>query len=120
MSIKEENVIREYVVSIGETPSAGVFKVIRTFYLKVVNGPNIEILPGQFVEVCEATRLELFSIGKISPEMIPEKFKVRLPFRTTINGLFVDLRIDDVIELGHEEALGYWRKGFVTPIEEEA
>ena len=118
MSVKEENVIREYTVSIGETPSAGVFRVLRAFYMKVVNGPNIEIKPGQLVELGKESQVMLFSIGKIEPEIIPEKYKVKIPFRTTIDGLFVDLRLDDLIELGPEEALKFWRKGFILPIEE--
>src|SRR3972149_11385322 len=111
MSIKEENVIREYTVSIGETPSAGVFRVLRAFYMKVVNGPNIEISPGQLVELGKESQVMLFSIGKIVPEIIPEKYKVKIPFRTTVNGLFSDLRLDDIVEFDDpEEALDYWRK----------
>jgi hypothetical protein len=118
MSIKEENVIREYV-SIGETPSAGVFRVNRSFYMKVRNGPLVLVKAGQRVELGKTTRDELFSIGKIQPEKIPEKFTVRVPFRTVINDLYVDLRIGDIIELSPEEALKYWRQGFVSPIQEE-
>src|SRR3972149_785411 len=120
MSIKEENVIREYTVSIGETPSAGVFRVLRAFYMKVVNGPNVEIKPGQLVELGKESQVMLFSIGKIEPEIIPEKYKVRVPFRTVINDLYVDLRIGDIIELSPKEALEYWRKNFISPLVEEA
>jgi len=116
---QKDKIIREYAVGRGETPSVGVFRVNRAFYMKVVNGPLVLVEAGQRIELGKATRDELFSVGRISPLEIPGKFKVRLPFRTTVNGLFVDLRIGDIIELDTEEALKYWRQGFVTPIEEE-
>jgi hypothetical protein len=116
---QEEKIIKEYAVSIGETPSVGVFRVSRAFYLKTVNGPPVEIKPGQLIELGKETHETLFCIGKISPLEIPEKYKVRVPFRTTINGLFVDLRVDDVIELDTEEALKLWRQNYVTPVREE-
>jgi hypothetical protein len=113
----KDKVIKEYDVILGEP--GRIFKVLRPFYLKVRNGPNSLIEVGSLVELSKATHEMLFAIGKISPLEIPAKFKVQIPFRCVINGLFVDLRIDDLISLDPEEALKYWRQGFVTPIQEE-
>jgi hypothetical protein len=113
----EEKIIKEFCVSIGEMPGVGIFKVMRGFYLKDKNGPPVQISPGMFVEVCEATRLELFSVGRIEPLKIPIKYKVVRPFRCVLNGLYCDLRADDLVQLDREEGLRLWRHNFVLPEE---
>ena len=116
MSIKE-GIVKEYVVSLGDP--GRVFKVIRGFFMKVRNGPTILVEPGTLVELSKESYEMLFSIGKVSPLEIPSKFKVVVPFRCVINSLYSYLRAGDIVELEQEEALKYWRQGFVKPIEEE-
>lgn len=119
MSIKEENIIREYAVSIGDSASAGVFRVNRAFYMKTVNGPNVSVKPGELCELGKESATTLFCIGKVEPMHIPSEFKVMRNFRMTVDGLYVSLRPGDIVELDREEALEYWRKGFVAPAEKE-
>ncbi len=115
----KDKIIKEYAVSLGESPSGGVFRVLRGFYMKVVNGPNVEIKPRQLCELGKESATALFCIGKVEPMHIPSEFKVMKNFRMTVDGLYVSLRPGDIVELDREEALWYWRKGFLAPAEKE-
>ena len=116
---EQKPAVKEYSLSVGESPSAGIFRVVRGFYLKVVNGPLIEIKPGQQIELSKETYETLFPIGKIEPINIPEQFKVIKSFRTVIDGRYVDLCPGDIVEFDKPEGLSYWQKGFILPITEE-
>jgi hypothetical protein len=113
----QENVIKELEVARGEKPTGGVFKIVRGFRLQVRNGPLIDLKKGQRVELSAETAALAFSTGQAEPVDVPERFKVCQSFKTVENGLYVTLRINDLIEIkNRSEALDLWRKGFVKPI----
>lgn len=117
---KEDKIIKEFSLTPEKMQMAsGVFKVIRVFYLQITNGPNVAIQPEQLVKLSKDTASTLFCIGKIEPLDMPSQFKVLRRFKMIEHGRYVDLREGDILEIeDREEALSYWRKGYVTPIEE--
>jgi hypothetical protein len=115
----EEDIIREYSVQTGEAPSGGVWRVMRSFYLKIKNGPLCPLTPGVLAELSKETANLNFYIGRIEPLDISREFEVTRKFRTVINGLYCNLRPGDRIELERGEALDLMRKGVVEGIYSE-
>lgn len=116
-----KKIIVEYSVVIGEDQSAGIFKVVKGFFLKTKNGPLVLVEPGMLVELGEESARSL-AYYRIEPLNLPEKFRVLRPFRTVdANGFYLNLREnDEIAELCKEEALKLLRDGFIKSISEKS
>jgi hypothetical protein len=88
---------------------ASLYKVLRPFFLKVVDGPNVVMQKDFIVGLSGETADMLFSINKIVPHSpaIPKRgeYTVLYPFTVTIDGIYKKLLKGDKVELDFNEAL---------------
>ena len=119
----KEEIIKEFCVSTGEMPGVGIFKATRGFYIKTKDGPLTLVPANSLVELSSETARSEFSIARVIPydPKIPEKARYRVvyPFRTVIDGLYVNLKQHDEIELSITEALPLLRENKIIIILEE-
>ena len=94
---------------------------LRGFRLKTVDGPLIDVLPGQKVELFDRRLIEdLFFCDRIRPisPTIPAQaeYVVYKKFTTVVDGLFKQLYLGDVLELNYDEAIPLLKRRCVKPV----
>lgn len=121
--LKNDEIVREHCVSIGEKPSVGIFRVTRSFFLQVRKGPNEPLQVGALCELCQETALGAFSLSRVIPHdpAIPALgvYEVLRPFRVIMEKLWVDLQASEKIKLSADEALPLLRSGKIILLREE-
>jgi len=106
---KEQNVINQFAAG----PDDDLFLVERGFFLDTKLGPLVGVKPGDVVRLTKKAGVELFYGCKVIPLELGEVFEAVRPFRTAVNGEWVDVEVADVIRLDREEALKLLRDGSV-------
>jgi hypothetical protein len=100
------------------------FKVVRPFFMKVRNGPAIAVKVGEVVELATPSFItDMFCAGKIEPiePGIPEEgeYSAVKSFQATIDGLFKEIRLLDILELTKEEAIPLLKLRKIKPMDDK-
>jgi hypothetical protein len=91
----------------------------RSFYLQTCYGPLTPIPVGCIVHLGKQMAQELFSLNKISPVWVGEKFRALRALRfVSDEGTWIDCRANDIIKLSREEAIPLLREGKIKELEE--
>ena len=86
----------------------------KPFMLRTLNGPLIEVRPGQKVRLGDRLGPELFYANKVVPLLIGELFEVVIPFQVVgAGGEYESVNQGDIIKLDRLEAIKILREGKV-------
>lgn len=117
MEKKSEEVVRE----LGSSPDDCLYKVIRGFFLRVVDGPLVSVSPGDTVRLSYNTAGPLFIEGRILPLSLPEagRYAAIKNFVHINERLWVLVEKGDMFKLSLDEALPLLREFKIRLIDEE-
>jgi hypothetical protein len=105
----EKTIYRELCVTLEEKPGVGIYEVTKGFRLPVRKGPHVALKAGDLCELSRETAESEFYLGRVIPHdpALPEigTYIVIRPFRTIVDGLWIDLKRDEKLELELGEAL---------------
>jgi len=120
-----EEILQERCVAKKEEPGAGVWRVLRRFFLDTgpKRTPAISLAVGTLVELSRITAHENFCIGRIEPVNpgIPEtgRYAFTRPYTLLVDGEFRDFTVDDEVMLTRDEAIELLKKSIVKFVEEK-
>jgi len=94
--------------------SSKTFFCEKSFMLRTINGPLIEVRPGQKVRLGDRLGPELFYANKVVPLLIGELFEVVVTFQiVNKSGEFENVNQGDVVKLERSEAIKLLKEGKV-------
>lgn len=115
MEDKALKIISEHEAKDGDP----LFRCIRGFYLPVVDGPQLAILPGDIVRLKSTTAPMHFYAGRIEPVNLPDsvQYEALQEFRTiSPEGTYLTLYRGDRVEMVWAEAFPLLRQHLIKPI----
>jgi hypothetical protein len=106
-------------IELGDGTAEGLYRVERSFFMKVRNGPGVSVPAGSIVILSQRTALEFFFANKIIPIGIEDgqDYEAIRDFRhTTAEGRYEDIEKGMQVRLTKDEALNLLKTGQVKPL----
>lgn len=118
MEKKEEQVVPDHC-EIDSKGSDGLYKVQKSFFLKLREGPGVSIPVGKIVRLSRETAWQTFNTGQVIPLGIDGERKYEAIQRfiyTDPEGLYQEIRPGMKLELCEAEAMHHLMRGHVKPL----
>lgn len=126
---KTEKIIRQFqdkeeIERAGEKSFVTLRLLKGAFYLKTKDGPEEVVSAGSLVSLHDRMLIELlFFTGRAEPvdPAVPDvaEYIVRRKFQTVVDGLYVEVLENDIVQLSRPEALDFMRRHLIKPLAED-